>query len=68
LEYNHPGGEVSVFFGLGSYGYFWTNTSTGPVSAYYVLLRPENMNAQLYPSNGNLAEEGMSVRCLKDTE
>ena len=56
------------YYYLGSHAYFWTNTSTGPVSAYYVLLRPENMNAQLYPSNGNLAEDAMSVRCLKDTE
>jgi len=59
---------VDDYYYLGSHAYFWTNTSTGPVSAYYVLLRPENMNAQLYPSNGNLAEDAMSVRCLKDTE
>ena len=56
------------YYYLGSHAYFWTNTSTGPVSAYYVLLRPENMNAQLYPSNGNYAEDAMSVRCLKDSE
>lgn len=66
-DYTLPGGGGGYEF-LGSYAYYWTNTSTGPVSAYYVLLWQENMNAQLYPSTGNFAEDGMSVRCLKDAE
>lgn len=51
---------------INTYGYLWTNSETGVNTAYYVLFREENDDAQLYPSNGNLAEDAMSVRCLKN--
>jgi len=51
---------------IGQYGYLWTSTSSGTNTAYYILLREELDAAQILPANGNTADEGMSVRCVKD--
>ena len=63
--YHSHADSASDYF-IGQYGYLWTSTSSGSNTAYYILLREELDAAQILPANGNTADEGMSVRCVKD--
>ena len=62
----HTHADPASDYFMGQYGYLWTSTSSGSNTAYYILLREELDAAQILPANGNTADEGMSVRCVKD--
>jgi uncharacterized protein (TIGR02145 family) len=63
---NAPSISDPVYFFMGSHAYYWSSESTGSNSAYYMILWPDQNSASLLPSNGNFAEDAMSVRCIKD--
>jgi len=54
------------YFFIESYAYYWSSESSGSNSAYYMILWSDQNSASLLPSNGNFAEDAMSVRCIKD--
>ena len=65
---NAPYSSDPLYFFMGSYAYFWSSVSSGSNSAYYMILWNNENYASLLPSNGNFAEDAMSIRCIKDTE
>ena len=63
---NAPYSSDPGYFFMESYAYYWSSESTGSNSAYYMILWSDQNSASLLPSNGNFAEDAMSVRCIKD--
>jgi uncharacterized protein (TIGR02145 family) len=63
---NAPYSSDPSYFFMGSHAYYWSSESTGSNSAYYMILWSDQNSASLLPSNGNFAEDAMSVRCIKD--